>query len=161
MTDSKQKTKSQEIASDVAALLRARNPLLWIVTREEARVERHLFEAAAAANYVPRTWDVGQGVAEMDGSPSPNIGNRDPGDTLDTIATRAKSKSDRGLWIIRDLPSRLTGPSGATTLRQVRNLARLLPGIPRDQAQAVVVISPSGDVPRHLQRRTRKPHSRS
>lgn len=30
-----------------AALLRARNPLLWIVTREKARVESYLFEAAA------------------------------------------------------------------------------------------------------------------
>lgn len=32
-------TKSQEVAADVASLLRARNPLIWIVTREEARVE--------------------------------------------------------------------------------------------------------------------------
>jgi hypothetical protein len=48
------KTKSQEVAADVAALLRARNPLLWIVTREEARVERYLIEAAGAAGYLPR-----------------------------------------------------------------------------------------------------------
>ena len=37
-------TRGQVIATDVAALLRARNPLLWVVTREEARVERHLIE---------------------------------------------------------------------------------------------------------------------
>lgn len=60
------KTRGQEIAADIDALLRARNSLLWIVTREEARVERHLVEAAAAAGYVPRTWDVGQGIAGMD-----------------------------------------------------------------------------------------------
>ena len=49
MTDAIEKiTKGQEVAADVAALLRARNPLIWIVTREEARVERLLIEAAAA-----------------------------------------------------------------------------------------------------------------
>jgi hypothetical protein len=63
-------TKSQVIAADIAALLRARNPLLWIVTREEARAERYLVEAAAAAGYTPRTWDVAQGAAELDGSSS-------------------------------------------------------------------------------------------
>jgi hypothetical protein len=35
------KTRSQLVAADVAALLRARNPLIWVVTREEARVERY------------------------------------------------------------------------------------------------------------------------
>ena len=35
-------------------------------------------------------------------------------------------------------------------MRQVRNLARLLPGTPRDQAQAMIVLSPSGDVPPEL-----------
>ena len=34
-------TRSQGIAADVAGQLRAWNPLLWVVTREEARVERY------------------------------------------------------------------------------------------------------------------------
>lgn len=55
------------VAADITALLRARNPLLWIVTREEARAEQYLFEAAAAAGYRARTWDVAAGVREMDG----------------------------------------------------------------------------------------------
>ena len=52
---------------------------------------------------------------------------------------------------MRDLPAWLDGVVGITTLRQVRNLARLLPTVPRDRAQALIVISPSGDVPRELQ----------
>ena len=71
------KTRSQEIAADIVALLQARNPLLWIVTREETRVERYLIEAAAAAEYLLRTWDVGQGVADIAGRPE-RIGSRDP-----------------------------------------------------------------------------------
>lgn len=144
------KTRSQETAADVAALLRARNPLLWIVTREEARVESYLIEAAASAGYVPRTWDVGQGVADLAGNVLP-IASVDPSETLTTIGNCAKSaRGGRGVWILRDLPPWLVGITGVTTCRQVRNLARLLPGVPRENAQALIVITPSSDIPPEL-----------
>lgn len=144
-------SKSTEIAADVAALLRARNPLLWIVTREESRVERYLIEAGASAAYVPRTWDVAQGVADIAGRPIGTLGSADPGETLDTIKARAENDGgDRGLWIMRDLPAWLEGMPGAQIRRKIRNLARMLPGIPRDRAQAIVILTPSGDVPAEL-----------
>lgn len=141
------KTKSEVIAADVAALLRARNPLLWVVTREEARVERYLIEAAVAAKYEPRTWDVAAGVCDKDGRPDEAFSDAaDPGAALNYI----KDADERGVWILRDLPVWLAGPSGASVLRQARNLARSLPGKPREQAQAMIVLSPSGDVPPEL-----------
>ncbi len=143
-------SKSQAVANDVVALLRARNPLLWVVTREEARVERYLFEAASAAGYVPRTWDVGQGVAALNGKPEYNLGSRDIGDTLVAIQKRAAEGAERGVWILRDLPVWLPGMAGAMTTRQLRNLVRVLPGTPRNSAQALIVLSPSSDVPPEL-----------
>lgn len=144
--------KSEEVAADIVALLRARNPLLWVVTREEARVEGYLFAAAASAGYIPRTWDVGQGVTDMAGNPE-RIGSPDPGDTLNAIRDRIQPTSnvkERCVWIMRDLPPWLVGTAGLTTCRQVRNLARSLPSAPRQQAQALIVLSPSGDVPPEL-----------
>ena len=151
-------TKSQEIAADVAHLLRARNSLLWIVTREEARVERYLFEAAAAANYVPLTWDCGQGVADMSGKIDTSIpDSKDIGAALTTIFTRStitstapSAQKRRGVWIMRDAHKWLEGVIGIQTVRQLRNLARSLPSTPRDTAQAVIVLSPSGEVPPEL-----------
>lgn len=144
-------TRSQKIAADVAALLRARNPLIWIVTREEARVERYLFEAAASAAYVAMTWDAGQGVADMRGNPLTSMGGPDLGETLSTIrALTSGGPADRRAWIMRDVPAWLEGPIGITTLRQMRNLARVLPGIPRERAQAIICITPSGKVPDEL-----------
>lgn len=143
-------TKSQEAAQDIAALLRARNPLIWIVTREEARVEASVFEAAASANYIARTWDVAQGVAEIGGALQPGIGSPDPGEMLRAIQVRAATGNERAVWLMRDLTPWLRDLTGAATCRALRNLARFLPGCPRQQAQAIIVLSPSGDVPAEL-----------
>src|SRR4051812_37819210 len=114
-------SRGQKVAADVSALLRARNPLLWIVTREETRVEGFVAEAAAAAGYVPMFWDVAQGVTTLDGKRVQSVGSPDPGDTLNAIRTRAEAqgeKGERGVWIMRDLPVWLSGQPGAAPMRQ-------------------------------------------
>lgn len=147
MTDKTPKTRGLEVAADVAALLRARNPLIWVVTREEARVERLIIEAAHSVDYVARTWDVAQGVCDANGQRNVNIGSPDPGQTLDVIASR---NGERCVWIMRDLLPFITGPIGIQPQRALRNLARSLPGKPRDSAQAIVVLTPSAQVPDEL-----------
>ena len=88
------KSKSKQQAADIAVLIRARNPFLWIVTREEARVERYLFEAALSVRYTPRTWDAAQGFAALDGTVFPNYGKddgmNDAGTATDVIAQCAR-----------------------------------------------------------------------
>lgn len=144
-------TKSQTEAANIAALLRARNAFLWVVTREEARVERYLFEAAASAGYpAVRFWDCGQGVTNLDGSKA-NVGSNDPSETLEAIRAMASTGTARGVWVMRDLHKWLEGAIGIQTSRQLRNLARYLPSVPRERAQAVIVITPSGEVPPELQ----------
>src|SRR5882672_2814791 len=142
-------TKSKAVMADICALLRARNPLLWIVTREEARVERCLVEAAASAGYMTRTWDVAQGAMNIDGTAVADIGNtEDPSAMLGQIRkfSERETKPERCVWIMRDLPAWLAPPIGITTLRQLRNLARSLPTVPRSTVQAVVILSPSGAI---------------
>jgi hypothetical protein len=142
-------TKASKVGADLAALLRARNALIWIVTREEARAERVIFEACGAAGYIPRTWDCAQGVCRMDGTPTPEVGGRDVMDTLIGIQTSAGARTaqERGAWILRDLPVWLRDPG---TLRRLRHLARYLPTVPRESAQAVIVITTSAEVPPDL-----------
>lgn len=144
-------TRSQIVAADVAALLRARNALIWIVTREEARVELNLIEAGASASYVARTWDVAQGLRTIGGA-SVGEGTADPSTALGYIgeaATTARG-AERTLWIMRDLAPWLSGLTGAAPCRQLRNLARSLPSTARDRAQAIVVLSTSGAIPDEL-----------
>lgn len=152
MTD---QTKSQLAAADAAALLRARNPLLWIITREEARAEAHLVEAARAAGYVPLFWDIAQGVSDLSGAVRSEIGSADPQDTMRAILSRSDSQGTpeapaRTVWIMRDLPVWLDGPGGAPTLRLLRNLVRKLPTAPRHRANAIIVLSASAGPPPEL-----------
>ena len=79
-------TKGSKAAADIAALLRARNPLIWITTKEEARTERLLMESAQAAQYEPRFWDCSSGITDFAGTPK-EAGNActDPAQVLATI----------------------------------------------------------------------------
>ena len=145
------KSRGQKIAADIAALLRARNPLIWVVTREESRVEALLVEAATSVAYAPVCWDVAQGATIPSGKAYEAGGDPDPMAMLNFIRSNADNGTTRNVWIMRDLPVWLGGGiQGASVLRSLRNLARYLPSVARERAQAIVVLSPSADVPAEL-----------
>lgn len=153
-TEVKTLSRGQKVAAEVSALLRARNPLIWIITREESRVESFLIEAAASAGYSPLFWDVGQGVTDLSSKPV-KLGANDCGETLTAIKSRADDTTSkdgfRNVWIMRDLPVWLGGGlSGAAPLRQLRNLAKYLPGVQRKNAQAVIILTTETKVPDDL-----------
>jgi hypothetical protein len=131
-------------AADVAALLRARNPLIWITSNEEARVERLLMESAQAAQYEPRFWDCANGITDYAGAPrEAGAACTDPAQVLNVI----RDSSRRQLWILRDLPAWLRDP---TVTRSLRSLARSLTLAGRDEARAVIVLTPSNEIPPEL-----------
>lgn len=139
------KTTTQ--VDDIRNLLRARTPLIWVVSREEARVEASLFAAAIAANYVPRGWDCGKGVTNTNGKVI-IADTQDPDAALLAIERAATSGNEPGVWVMRGLDDFISGPAGAMTRRRLKNLVRLLPEIAeRDRAQAIIVLTDSKDVP--------------
>lgn len=135
-------TAGARCAADIAALLRARNPLIWCVTREEARAERLLTDAATSAGYVPRFWDCAAGITQLDGA-AIDASATDPAQALAAV----RDAQARQVWILRDLPAWLRDP---TVARALRSLCRSLPMAPRDSARAVVVLTPSAEVPPEL-----------
>lgn len=135
-------TAGAKCAADISTLLRARNPLIWLVTREEARAERIVMDAAAAAGYVPMWWDCAAGITNLDNAVV-DASAADPGIALATI----RDSSRRQAWIMRDLHAWLRDP---TVTRAIRSLCRTLPQAPRDSARAMIIISPSAEVPAEL-----------
>jgi AAA+ superfamily predicted ATPase len=148
------KTTSETISDEVVDLLKARNPLFWVVTREETRVELCLYKAILTAGYRVRTWDVSAGVRRNFGKTT-DTSLADIGALFTTISAAANKKVEasddkndlRGVWIMRDLPVWLEGLGGARDLRALKNLVKELPGTSFDTAQAIVVLSPNRTVP--------------
>jgi len=141
--------------ADIKAALQARIALLWVVTKEESRAERYIAQAANAAAYQCRTWDIAQGPCELSGKPLQLTQSNDPSEMLGVILNKSRQTmrdgdSDRNVWIMRDLPVWLEGMPGASVLRAVRNIALARPRMAQNTAQAIVVISPSGKVPDEL-----------
>lgn len=133
---------SQKTSAEIAALLKARNPLLWIASPEEGRVEAALLSAALSANYDLRLWDCVNGVTEYDGK-SKNGGG---GSDIMTVLAEIRASTDKAVWVLRDLTSWVK--NDPMVLRAVRNLARTLPSL--SPARTIIVLAPSADVPPEL-----------
>lgn len=133
-------TKNQLMSADLTALLRARNTLLWVQTREELRVERAIVEAAGAAKYEVRFWDVEKGITGADGRAIQDMS--DPAAALRWIETQ----TGRVVLVMRDL-QKWFDPQ---TLRALRNRAKSFQNLPRGDVKSIVILTPSGEVPPEL-----------
>jgi SpoVK/Ycf46/Vps4 family AAA+-type ATPase len=154
MTDQiSQASKGQKTATDISSLLRARNSLIQVVSREEARVEGFLTEAAAAAGYKILFWDIAQGVTNLDGKQNDKFrDSEDPAAAFKFVRSEAEKgdKGERQVWVFRDLSTWLEGTPGAAPRRQLRNLAKYLPSVGRKSAQAIIILTTSATVPDDL-----------
>ena len=135
-------TRSQRMNKDIAALLKARHTLLWVVTQEEVRVERALVDAAGAAGYVTQFWDCVAGLTDATGETLDGQ-LQDPSAMIRSIGT---TKDKRVIFVLRDL-HRWFDP---LVLRGLRSLARSLQSAPRQSARAVVLLTPSREIPPDL-----------
>jgi len=132
---------ADQVNKDVTALLRARHTLLWIVSREEMRVERALVDAAGTAKFVVRMWDCATGLRDSEGN-EVQQGLNDPSAVLNFI----RSNRSRAVYVLRDLHKWLD----PVVLRTVRSLARELQTATPNEARAIVVLTPSGEIPPEL-----------
>jgi hypothetical protein len=154
-----EQTRSQLEAANIAAKLRARCPLIWIQTREEQRVEGFIYEANASALYETRFWDIAAGTTDIAGKPDNVVTGEipDPDPVLEAVFNKGEgtkgtaSNPKRIVWVLRDYPAYLNGPNASATLRRMRNLVRWLPSQPTYCAQAIIIISPSAEIPAELQ----------
>jgi hypothetical protein len=141
--DQKEKilSRGEKVNRDVTALLKARHTLLLVVTREEARGEAALVEAAGDGKYDVCLWDCADGLSSSDGRQL-RTDLTDPVSVLQYIGDTKK----RMVYILRDL-HKWYDP---VVLRKLRNLARSLQSSPVAEARSIVLLSPVGDVPPEL-----------
>jgi SpoVK/Ycf46/Vps4 family AAA+-type ATPase len=129
-------------AREVEDLIKARYPLVYVVSSEEQRVEKALAQFALRKERKLFAWSITRGFVALAGElRGGDI--KDPIKALDHIA----SAEGRGLYVLRDFHAYCDNPQ---VVRRLRDLAHELPHPPHDKA--VVLLSPVLKVPPELEK---------
>jgi SpoVK/Ycf46/Vps4 family AAA+-type ATPase len=146
-------TRGQKVNADITALIQARNTLLWIVSREEERVEAALFDSLPKGTKI-RFWDCATGLTEKVATKDPASsqmrltlkvlmggGAGEGGDPQNVLAFIRRTP-DRCLYVMRDL----NAFKDPLTIRAIRSLARDLGEVPASEARTIVILTSSNEV---------------
>lgn len=134
---------NEKAKQEIVSLLKARNPLLWIQSTEEKRVEELLTDAAGTAGYDIQFWDCASGMTDVTGT---TINQQVA--VPDAVLRLIRDTERRTVYVLRDLHRWFTLP---TVVRALRTLARKLQLTPPDKARAIVLITPVTEIPPELE----------
>ena len=130
-------------------LIRARYPVIYVVSWEEARVERHLERIAASRTKQLYTWSVTSGMRRTgvnNASRTPQKGLADPIEALDEVI----QYKEPALYLFFDFHAFLKSPPtcNAPVIRKLREVSRAL----SDSYKTLVICSPMLDMAPELEK---------
>ncbi|MCB9760072.1 MAG: AAA family ATPase [Alphaproteobacteria bacterium] len=129
----------QELFDHIGVLIRARYPLLYLLTYEEGRVERNVERMAGRSQMAVWRWRSTEGLRQ---GTEPALPDTQPAlAALDAIAQQREA----AVFLMMDLHHALADP------QVVRRLRDLIPGLGQ-RGQAVIIASPMLAVPRELEK---------
>ncbi|HNV73006.1 MAG TPA: hypothetical protein PKO06_25075, partial [Candidatus Ozemobacteraceae bacterium] len=133
------------LCRDIDVLIRARYPILYVVTHEEERAEFALFQIARAQNKQCLSWSVTRGLmptgTDMQSKKKISEMTRDPLAALESVVENL----EHALFIFKDFHPYL---QDTTIIRKVRELAGFL----RDSPRTLIFISPVLRIPTELEK---------
>jgi SpoVK/Ycf46/Vps4 family AAA+-type ATPase len=138
-------TALQKVLDNIDIHIRARYPMLYIVTHEESRVETALAKLAQTQNKEVHVWTASSGLTRIDGKTPPPATQQnrltDPVDLLNDLKTRKGA----GIFILKDFHPYLNDP---LIVRHARDVAHHMKG----SYNTVVMVCPSVNLPRELEK---------
>ncbi|MGP0067798.1 MAG: AAA family ATPase [Isosphaeraceae bacterium] len=134
---------------ELEVLIRARYPIIYVVTWEEERLEQRLFEIAKKRNKTLHIWTCSQGVVQF--GAEPQRGKTGSGNTCDPIGglDAVLSHVDPAIFLFKDLHDHLDIRVCAGNLRNIRRLRDVAHAL-RDTYKTVVLVSPLMKIPVEL-----------
>jgi SpoVK/Ycf46/Vps4 family AAA+-type ATPase len=163
-------SRSAKVNAEITALLRARVSLLWISSREEKRVEGALINALPA-NMRIRFWDCVSGLTEYGtekgetklvtlgftqaqssygekkaASITPLSSGGQPCTDPLVVLQAIREVPDRCLYVLKDI----NAFKDPITLRAIRNTATEAGTSPSAEQRAIVILTPSSEIPQDL-----------
>lgn len=135
-------------ADELELLIRARYPVLYVVSWEEARVEQHLLQIAARRNKQMFAWSITGGMRRIGGAVNPPRarGLADPIEALDQII----ESKEPAIYLLQDFHA-LIRPNvqcNIPNIRKLREVARAL----SDSYKTVVICSPHVELSPELEK---------
>lgn len=167
-------SQSQKVNAEITALLRSRVAAIWISSREEKRVEAALMNALPPKMRI-RFWDCVSGLTEytvekgepktvtlsfipgnsyggQKGAPSLSpTGGQPTSDPL-VVLQAIREVPERCLYILRDI----NAFKDPITLRSIRNTADEIGKGAAAEQRAMVILTPSSEIPQDLLDQTHK-----
>jgi SpoVK/Ycf46/Vps4 family AAA+-type ATPase len=137
---------SEQITSarEAEDLIKARYPILYVVSSEEERVEKALEELATRREMRMAVWSCTKGFEKAVGAiKGGGEATREPGKALDFVATA----EGKGLYVLRDFHPFLKTPD---IVRRVRDLAHGLPK--KKDTNILLILSPVLAIPPELEK---------
>jgi AAA+ superfamily predicted ATPase len=131
-----------KFVQELDTLVRARYPLLWLVTWEEQRVDAVLEDLARAHGKALVEWTITRGLRKIGGTrTTTDDGPREPAAALSAI----EKLNEASLVVLKDFHPFLTDP---TVVRALRDLAHAL----KSTFTTVVILSPTLAIPVELEK---------
>jgi AAA+ superfamily predicted ATPase len=148
-TQTQGSSSSKRPSDELEVLIRARYPIIYVVTWEEERLEQRLLEIAKKRNKTLHIWTCSQGVVQF--GAEPQRGKTGSGNTCDPIAglDAVLSHVDPAIFLFKDLHDHLdirVCPGNLRNIRRLRDVAHAL----RDTYKTVVLVSPLMKIPVEL-----------
>jgi AAA+ superfamily predicted ATPase len=134
---------------ELEVLIRARYPLIYVVTWEEERLEQRLQEIARRRNKTFHIWTCSQGVVKY--GADPQRAKTGPGSTCDPVSglDAVLNYVDPAIFLFKDLHDHLDTrvcPGNLRNIRRLRDVAHAL----RDTYKTVVLVAPVMKIPVEL-----------
>jgi ATP-dependent 26S proteasome regulatory subunit len=126
--------------TEIEDLVKARYPLIYVISHEEARVEESLKKLCIDREMRLEVWSITEGFQTLAGG----TGSRDVKDPLKALEHVIRGEG-RALYVLRDFHQYFKEP---TIVRRLRDLATAL----RKTRKSVILLSPVQKVPAELEK---------
>jgi len=143
-------SQGHSAAEEIELLIKAKYPLIYIVSHEDKRVLKVLQQVATATKTVLHSWSVSRGITDANGKPV-GEGTNDPEFALDHVLT---SKVN-GLFAFLDFHHYITPHNpdrmaASRFIRKIRDIAAALPS--SSHYKSLVFVSPVCEIPLELEK---------
>ena len=146
MSSTKAATRAGAHKDQVEVLIRARYPIIYVVTWEELRVQHHLEAIAAARGKELYSWSLTSGMVKS-GSPAgaKKSGLSDPIEALDRVI----EYKEPAIYLFKDFHTFMkAGASNAAVIRKLREVAQAL----SNSYKTLVITSPMMEMAPELEK---------